>query len=374
MLAMVLLVFVGLSLFVSKLTAGVADSTRREKTRSALLEAKQALVAFAVTYPDRVIGQGPGRLPCPDTNGDGLGEAACGPNAIGRLPWLTLGVSDLVDASGERLWYAVSNNFRENPPAVPLNSLTPGQLSLDGVADSAAIIIAPGAGLAGQARNVAPGVTANFLEGDNADGDTNFVSVDAGDFNDEVLAVTRQEVMQAVERRVARDIILAMRRYYNGRGFFPFAAQLGTFGVQQYGVNNLRQGFLPLVVPGGAAVNPSPDPIVDTLPAWVVPNSWDQLTYYSVADGCTSANMNCSGAGRLRVGNLTTVLAMAAVAGAAISNTNCAGVPLANQARPSASVCDYLDDSENTDGDDVFSATNIKVASIYNDHIAVTVP
>lgn len=374
LVAMLLLVFVGLSLFVSKLTAGVADATRREKTSEALNEARQALVAYAVTYPDRFLGQGPGRLPCPDADGDGNADAPCGPNAIGRLPWVTLGTADLVDANGERLWYAVSDNFRASAPAVPLNSSTPGQLSLDAVGDKAAIIIAPGASLNGQARNLAPGATANYMETDNADGDTSFVSVDAGDFNDQLVAISRVDLMQSVERRVARDIVLALRRYYNNRGYFPFAARVGTSAAQQYGVNNLRQGFLPLAVPGGAAVNPSLDPVVDTLPAWVVPNQWDQLTYYAVADGCTSANMNCGGAGRLRVGNLTTVLAMTALAGSAISNTNCAGAALANQVRPSASVCDYLDDAENTDGDDVFSATNLRVASIYNDRIAVTLP
>jgi hypothetical protein len=33
---------------------------------------------------------------------------------IGRLPWKTLGIPDLRDGDGERLWYAVSNNFKNN--------------------------------------------------------------------------------------------------------------------------------------------------------------------------------------------------------------------------------------------------------------------
>ena len=63
---------------------------------------------------------GPGYLPCPDTDGDGWAEATCGSldgasgqaSRLGLLPWKTLGLPDLRDGYGERLWYAVSSKYK----------------------------------------------------------------------------------------------------------------------------------------------------------------------------------------------------------------------------------------------------------------------
>ena len=49
---------------------------------------------------------------------------------IGRLPWKTFGLPDLRDGSGERLWYALSPNFRDNPSVSPLNSDTRGSITV----------------------------------------------------------------------------------------------------------------------------------------------------------------------------------------------------------------------------------------------------
>ena len=63
-----------------------------------LAEIREVLLGFA---------QSRGRLPCADTNGDGLEEAApCG-NLIGELPYATLGV-DPLDRWGRRYRYAVT--------------------------------------------------------------------------------------------------------------------------------------------------------------------------------------------------------------------------------------------------------------------------
>ena len=63
---------------------------------------------------------GPGYLPCPDLDDDGWAESTCGSQngdsgqaqRLGRLPWKTLGLADLRDGSGERLWYAVSSKYK----------------------------------------------------------------------------------------------------------------------------------------------------------------------------------------------------------------------------------------------------------------------
>lgn len=132
----------------------------------ALANARDALIAFATTVAPDTAAKRPGDLPCPDLDNDGDAEATCIAQAqrLGRLPWKTLGIPDLRDSSGERLWYAVSARFkRNNVNACPipggatcLNSDSTGTLTVressgalmhDGSAASGAVavVIAPGA-------------------------------------------------------------------------------------------------------------------------------------------------------------------------------------------------------------------------------------
>ncbi len=74
----------------------------------------------------------------------------------GRLPWRTLGLADLRDADGERLWYAVSPNFRDYASQVLINDATAGTLSVSGASnlnDVVAIVFAPGAPVGAQSRD-----------------------------------------------------------------------------------------------------------------------------------------------------------------------------------------------------------------------------
>lgn len=166
----------------------VRENTRRQQTSDALARAKEALVGFAVGVdlspvctqsvpnPDNDCVR-PGDLPCPDLNDDGVADSNCGDSTgtgnqqrrLGRLPWKTLGLPDLRDGDGERLWYAVSNNFKNTArtrcviPGDPgcLNSRTPGTITLkdsggtmihdggdpDPPSGLVAVIIAPGRSL-----------------------------------------------------------------------------------------------------------------------------------------------------------------------------------------------------------------------------------
>ena len=77
----------------------------------------------------------PGDLPCADTDNNGESKTACGggeTNRLGRLPWKTLGIDDLRDGTGERLWYALSNQYKYNP-RLPSNSQTNGAISLKNI-------------------------------------------------------------------------------------------------------------------------------------------------------------------------------------------------------------------------------------------------
>lgn len=129
-----------------------------QKTITSLALAQQALLAYAqqplgVTQCESNCPR-PGDLPCPDRNNDGIAETSCSNTTrLGRLPWKTLGIGDVRDGSGERLWYAVSERYKNNPRILPLNLDTSGtwsMLSAEGVLWDAtqgdglvAVLIAP---------------------------------------------------------------------------------------------------------------------------------------------------------------------------------------------------------------------------------------
>jgi len=170
LLVLMLVLIVGSSyMLVTSLNANVVTQIDSEETYSVLNQAKQALIAYALTVPERsaaVILPGPGYLPCPDTDNDG--NANCGVATVGRLPYGTLGEAALVDDSGASLWYALDVNYMDiGAPFTPLNSETVGQLSIDGQGDIVAVIIAPGNSLTGQQRELAVNNIANYLENDN---------------------------------------------------------------------------------------------------------------------------------------------------------------------------------------------------------------
>lgn len=215
-------------------------------TSDALALAKEALIGHSANNANR-----PGALLCPDTNNDGNAEATCASanERVGRLPWKTLGLPDLRDASGERLWYALSDAFRDTGI---LNSNTMGQLLVhDGLSDAVtnstvvALIIAPGATLSGQTRSLANENTVPmYLEARNSDAEASNVEfvqarpsakyprgscLVAGlevECNDRLLLVTHQDLFSVVENMVAKrleiDIAPLIRSYFTTFGAYPF--------------------------------------------------------------------------------------------------------------------------------------------------------
>ncbi len=178
LVCLMMLLAVG-SLFVAALTFGVAAS-RARTTERALAAAREALIAYAADRPiDPVVG--PGYLPCPDLDGDGWAESTCGSldgrsgqeQRLGLLPWKTLGLAELTDGDGERLWYAVSSKYKgllncaasracvDMSPAAALGTITvrdpSGRVLNDGTiatparareGGAVAVVLAPGAPLA----------------------------------------------------------------------------------------------------------------------------------------------------------------------------------------------------------------------------------
>ncbi len=206
---------------------------------TALMKAKEALIGYAVSYPDSPkfedIDAGPGFLPCPDSDGDGIPNTVtasdCGSKtvsppvyAVGRLPWVEVGLEDLRDGSGERLWYSVSNKYRNRSPKdFPLNSDSQGELTLDGTGDVVAIVISPGSPVCSQNRLSAnKNNEIHYLEDVNQDSNPDFITsgttVSCNDeikFNDTVIAITRRELMAAVEKRVIGEVANVLTQHRN---------------------------------------------------------------------------------------------------------------------------------------------------------------
>lgn len=141
LLALLGIVVIGVLLTIARSSAEAVE--REKRTTEALAKAKEALIAYAVSVQPDTSAKRPGDLPCPDLNNDGdttLPEATCTTPSqrIGRLPWKKLGIGDIRDGNGERLWYALSTNFQRTTvnqcPAVGgsgcLNSETPGTLTV----------------------------------------------------------------------------------------------------------------------------------------------------------------------------------------------------------------------------------------------------
>jgi len=139
---------------------GVQQSSRNPDRTVELEQAKQALISYAVNYVDHYGPQGAGiaHFPCPDTDKpdpnhddpwvrDGP-NPPCGRQRIAHA-WLPRHVNT---ASGrfhfhnryrQQLWYAVSDQFINNPLNRVVNPAVGGDISIGGVDDIIAVITAP---------------------------------------------------------------------------------------------------------------------------------------------------------------------------------------------------------------------------------------
>lgn len=235
-------------------SAGDLAQARAMKTATTLAQAKEALIAYAVTYPEdpsHTANLVPGFLPCPDTGSgqEGVAAGSCGSamvSQLGRLPWRTLNLDALKDGAGECLWYAVSGTYKNNPNGVTTSTSTSNMMNWDNAAlfnvmdadgasflagsnadnTAVAVILAPGAVVkpagasAVQNRSTVAGTSAcggnytaaNYLE--NASGVDNsvistsanalssFVAGKASDtFNDQLTYITRADIWNAIKKR-----------------------------------------------------------------------------------------------------------------------------------------------------------------------------
>lgn len=261
------------------------QTLQQEKKIQNLNAAKQTLIAWAVSNRDH-----PGQLPFPDRNVDGdyNGTSDCNsPTSvfqysflIGQLPVLgrnnpcispqeNMDVN-LQDAYGNRLWYAVSRNLvhkYELPDGDPVinsgivsNPVYPWLRVLDRngtlISDRVAVvIIAPGQSIGGQNRAGAANIdqfldsiTVNGVTYSNRDYDTADEDFIIGEdmkflaesnpsvarpylFNDQLVYITIDELINALNHRVAQELSWLLNSYRNKTGNFPNAADLSVLTI-----------------------------------------------------------------------------------------------------------------------------------------------
>ena len=305
-----IVVLVLLGLLVGVLVVGFTgdlarQNKKQQQTTEALAKAKEALIGYAAGVNLAAGAYRPGDLPCPDITNNGVAGGSCsngGGTTLGRLPWKTLGLQDLRDGDGERLWYAVSTNFKNNPstscslPGQPgymlgaeagcLNSDSRGTITVRGSdgtivnygtnpdpftpSGAIAVIISPGAvmqrqGSATTQDRSAAGVNSpiNFLDVGNGEDNAAFTDGSTDGFingpvydvnrhvivNDRVLAITYSDLMPLLERRVAKEVFNCLTGYAadpQNNGRYPWAADIAASASGDYSdVAGNRYGRLP---------------------------------------------------------------------------------------------------------------------------------
>lgn len=287
----------------SRWNSGALFAQKNHNTLLALTQAKQALIGWSVNHPEW-----PGLMPYPDRNQDDKydGFADCyaknvnfGYNfVIGQLPVLGNGVGydincqdsnkitavnsinlDIRDGNGDRLWYEVSQNLlydyygTGNFPIINPNIVNnPNAKWLEvrnrnGVLISnrvAVVIMSPGVPIGMQDRSGSAPLANQFLDKITADDgnvyqnygypqpgvtavQTFIQDVSSNDFNDKLIYITIDELIEALQKRAAGEARKALLNYYNNQHFFPYAAGINSNTNAYQCVQGNLYGLLPVI-------------------------------------------------------------------------------------------------------------------------------
>lgn len=308
-----------------------SDALRDSYTMEQLNRARTAVLGYALNGLDPVTATvQPGRLPCPDYTLDGDSDACVivgGYVQPGRLPWRTLGLSELRDTGNEPLWYVPAIEFNGGQP-INSNSDTTA-LRIDGGADAiVAVVLSAGTVLGTQSRPsgnpVAQIDPARYFEDVNALGATAFVTapaVSTTPFNDRLLAIRLDRFIPTLEGRVLRELAGLL----GSSGPFPNPAPVGTTACDTASPG-IKEGLIPLTC---AAVTPPGFPV--WFNDW---NNWQALIWYA---------MDSSGSLSVLPGSNNAQALLFSPGGL-----------LTGQSRPAAVVSDLLEGTENTDGNTTY--------------------
>lgn len=288
---MLVMVMVAMAILLNVLDGRPVKLEHDKKTALALAEAKSALIGWSVLQTNM------GRLPCPEDTtlvglpAEGSAQSSCVLPAVGRLPWKTLGLGDIRDGNGDKLWYVISAGFRTSP----INFTTPAQLTVDGFAGAAvAMVISPGNALGAQVRplvtGASPPIVSQYLDLINSDGDNTFVTNGVKtSFNDQILLIKHDEVFVQIAKRVLGELkgdsAQGLVQFYNANAFYPYADtnadgnvdNLAIFGTPSYSGGSTNLFFIP------------------SLRTSLVSNGWIALTTYNIAADQQSVTLNLYG-------------------------------------------------------------------------------
>lgn len=320
MVMLVILVMGSAAFLVSSLSKATLNIERDKVTADALAQAKEALIGYAVTSENAGgFTARPGNFPCPDTDAPGApgyGDEnvipMCAAGAIGRLPWRTLGIPELVDGDGEPLWYALSGNFRKSTGII--NSDSRGTLLVydrDGStlltpsgSEAVAVVFAPGRIIVNQQRNTTVDKTtaSNYLESangrNNATTNGPFIAADKGDsFNDRLMIIRTRDFIPPIEKRVAKELKTILENYRAANGVYPYPAPFSScFSSSSCDSStSICRGRLPYnaepVDWGGSYALPT---TAGGSP-WFIANRWYRVIYYSAGTSrLATAPFGCS--------------------------------------------------------------------------------
>ena len=348
------------SLLTAALPALERSQQQAEVNAKVLAQAKAGLIAYALTAGSRKNCstnapdcERPGDLPCPDASADntpasnGSAANACGNAAgstgqsarLGRLPWKKLGLPDLRDAHGQRLWYAVSSNYKNNNRIRALNSDTglgtislrnsQGSLIFDGsnpnnnFSGLVAVIIAPGQAITRQdghpqdrSNNAASeyldtaslgGIVednAGFIDGSASDG---FIQGPIKDSqgrivsNDQLVFITYDEIMPLIERRVAHEAMreLALKGFPRPASFNDsscFTTNTSN-AISPGSCKSLSSGDscgrIPVSSSSGSALWSGSATLRGSTGndnSWFQSNLWRELVWYALPGSCSASS------------------------------------------------------------------------------------
>jgi hypothetical protein len=408
LMILLIVILIASTVFLRKLDANGINNERAKTTQKALAEAKIALLSFASNRPE-LAGCGnncprPGDLPCPDINNNGFADAPCGnaagttgqANRLGRLPWRDLGITDLRDGYGERLWYAVSSRYKNNSRFRPLNSDTTATITLRNSAGNiinngsattglAAVVISPGPAFARadaitQVRNGAnQNLAVNYLDIAFGEDNQNFVDSGINGFisgpvrnalgnlvvNDRILAISSADMAEVMEKRVLAEVRNALRFYFNNEGAqsYPAPANFNDVACLGFAAIPLNCSENAAITRGRIPANPITDWNATSILRgedsnnWFQLNGWREHIYYGVAPACITGTANCSGAGFLTLNN---ALTLPAAGKQLVIIASGSGLP--GQVRAIAAdrtqVINYLEDENLMPLDDVYVRTS----------------
>lgn len=294
-----------------------------QHTLRSLALAQQALLAYAqqplTSTQCEMNCPRPGDLPCPDRDNDGIAETSCSNTArLGRLPWKTLGIGDVRDGSGERLWYAVSIRYKNNPRLLPLNVETAGTWTVSNAqgllwdatrgGGAAAVLIAPMQPLlradGWQQQREASGseVARHYLDihaaGDNAAPAENTVNgfvmaPESGQFNDVVWPLTATRLHQHMQKQVLAELKRHLRCQTFPCSSFPAPAAFSDPGCLGYAALSAGQCLPAAAGPGRLPVDADghwPQQAQHVLDGqsrhhWFQQNGWREQVLYQSGQG-----------------------------------------------------------------------------------------